>query len=362
MTFIPRYETLGFIMSKSYTLSQMGWTAFFQQQLSLEQWETLKPGRVVAQHRAHLEIMTETSFNFTLSINNNSSALTVGDWLLVNEDNQLVQTLDRFSLFSRKSAGSKVALQLIAANVNTAFIVCSLDHNFNLSRIERYLALMNSVGVEPVIVLTKTDCCIDVETYVEQLQSLDAMLMIEAVDARDHSSIKNLASWCSVGKTVVFIGSSGVGKSTLVNTLLNVNRQGTAPSREDDSRGRHTTTSRSLHLMPAGGLLLDTPGMRELQLVDCEEGIASTFSEIGELAEQCQFSNCQHQSEPGCAVKAAIITGDVEQRRLTNYDKLLREQARNSATLAETRNKERDLGRFYRNVQSDTKQRKGKTR
>lgn len=355
-------NALGFIMSKSYTLSQMGWTAFFQQQLSLEQWQMFKPGRVVAQHRAHLEIMTERSLNFALPINSNSSALAVGDWLLVNEDNQFVQALERFSLFSRKSAGSKVALQLIAANVNTAFIVCSLDHNFNLSRIERYLALVNSVGVEPVIVLTKADCCTDVKTYVEQLQSLDTMLMIEAVDARDPISIKNLESWCFVGKTVVFIGSSGVGKSTLVNTLLNVNIQGTSPSRADDSRGRHTTTSRSLHLMPAGGLLLDTPGMRELQLVDCEQGIESTFSEISELAGQCQFSNCQHQSEPGCAVKAAIIAGDVEQRRLTNYDKLLREQARNSATLAETRSKERDLGRFYRNVQSDTKQRKGKIR
>jgi ribosome biogenesis GTPase len=355
-------KALGFIMSKSYHLSQMGWTSFFQQQLSLEQCEILKPGRVVAQHRAHLEIMTETSLNLTLPIDTNSSTLTVGDWLLVNEDNQFVQALERFSLFSRKSAGSKIALQLIAANVNTAFIVCSLDNNFNLSRIERYLALVNSVGVEPVIVLTKADCCDDVKNYVEQLQSLDTMLMIEAVDARDPISIKNLESWCTVGKTVVFIGSSGVGKSTLVNTLLNVNMQGTAPSRADDSRGRHTTTSRSLHLMPTGGLLLDTPGMRELQLVDCEQGIESTFSEIGELAEQCQFSNCQHQSEPGCAVKAAIITGNVDQRRLTNYDKLLREQARNSATLAETRNKERDLGRFYRNVQSDTKQRKGKTR
>jgi len=355
-------KALGFIMSKSFNLSQLGWTAFFQQQLSLEQWETFKPARVIAQHRAHLEIMTEASLNLTLPINSNLSALTVGDWLLVDENNRFVQALDRLSLFSRKSAGSKVALQLIAANVNTAFIVCSLDNNFNLSRIERYLALVNSVGVEPVVVLTKADCCDNVKTYVEQLRRLDVMLMVEAVDARDPMSIQNLESWCSVGKTVVFIGSSGVGKSTLVNTLLNANIQGTSASRADDSRGRHTTTSRSLHLMPAGGLLLDTPGMRELQLVDCEKGIESTFTEISELAEQCQFSNCQHQSEPGCAVKTAVIAGDIEQRRLVNYDKLIREQARNSATLAETRSKERNLGRFYRSVQSEAKQRKGKTR
>ncbi|NQZ81094.1 MAG: ribosome small subunit-dependent GTPase A [Colwellia sp.] len=349
-------------MSQSFTLSQMGWTAFFQQQLSLEQWETLKLGRVSAQHRGHLEIMTTTSSNMSLAINSESSTSTVGDWILMDEHNRYVQTLERFSLFSRKSAGSKVALQLIAANVNTAFIVCSLDGNFNLSRIERYLALVNNTGAEAVIVLTKADTCENVQTYVEQVRSLDTMLMVEAVDARETLSIKALKNWCAHGQTVVFIGSSGVGKSTLVNTLLNVDTQVTSPSRADDNRGRHTTTSRSLHLIPSGGLLLDTPGMRELQLVDCEDGIESTFSEIGELAEHCQFSNCQHQSEPGCAVKAAIVAGDVEQRRLTNYDKLLREQARNGATLAETRSKDRNLGRFYRDVQLEAKQRKGKTR
>jgi len=349
-------------MSKSITLSQMGWTAFFQQQLSLEQWENLKPGRVIAQHRGHLEIITEKSSNLTLTINHELSALTVGDWLLIDENQRFIQALDRFSLFSRKSAGSKIALQLIAANVNTAFIVCSLDNNFNLSRIERYLALVNSADVEPVIVLTKADCCDDVQAYIDLVQSLGITLMVEAVDARNNISIEVLKNWCVIGQTVAFIGSSGVGKSTLVNNLLNNNIQTTSSSRSDDSRGRHTTTSRSLHLMPSGGLLLDTPGMRELQLVTCEQGIENTFSEISDLAVGCQFSNCQHKSEPGCAVKDAIMCGDVEQRRLTNYDKLLHEQARNNATLAETRSKERNLGRYYRHVQSETKHRKGKTR
>jgi len=347
-------------MSKLISLSQMGWTAFFQQQLSLEQWENLKPGRVIAQHRAHLEIICEKSSNITLTMNNELSALTVGDWLLMDENHRFIQALDRFSLFSRKSAGSKVALQLIAANVNTAFIVCSLDHNFNLSRIERYLALVNGADVEPVIVLTKADCCDDVGVYVDLIRSLGTTLMVEAVDARSSISIEALKDWCAVGQTVAFIGSSGVGKSTLVNTLLNGSIQTTSPSRSDDSRGRHTTTSRSLHLMASGGLLLDTPGMRELQLVTCEQGIENTFTEISTLAVHCQFSNCQHKSEPGCAVKNAIVCGDVEQRRLTNYDKLLNEQARNNATLAETRSKERNLGRFYRHVQSESKQRKGK--
>ena len=197
-----------------------------------------------------------------------------------------------------------------------------MNNNFNLSRIERYLALAFEADVKPVVVLTKADCCENTESYLEQVQSLDSMLMVVAVNGLDSDSVKPLEYWCSTGKTVAFMGSSGVGKSTLINTLLNDNSLATGSSREEDSRGRHTTTSRSIHLMPVGGLLLDTPGMRELQLVDCEKGIDSTFAEIGDLSAKCQFSNCQHQTEPGCAVQTAISAGELDQRRLTNYEKL----------------------------------------
>ena len=309
-------------MSKTHSLSQMGWNAFFQQQLSLEQWESFNIGRVTAQHRAHIEIMTESSVNQSMPMLANMTNLTVGDWILINQDNRFEQALERYSLFSRKSAGSKIGVQLIAANINTVFIVCSLNNNFNLSRIERYLALAFEADVEPVVVLTKADCCENTESYLEQVQSLDSMLMVVAVNGLDSDSVKPLEYWCSTGKTVAFMGSSGVGKSTLINTLLNDNSLATGSSREEDSRGRHTTTSRSIHLMPVGGLLLDTPGMRELQLVDCEKGIDSTFAEIGDLSAKCQFSNCQHQTEPGCAVQTAISAGELDQRRLTNYEKL----------------------------------------
>lgn len=345
-------------MSSLLSLSQMGWNAFFQQQLTLEQFEAFTLARVSAQHRAHVDIMTEQSLSTSLPMTSQMASLVVGDWILINAKGLFEQRLDRFSVFTRKSAGSKVDLQTIAANVNTVFIVCSLDQNFNLNRIERYLALANEAEVEPVVVLTKADGCADVSRYINQVQTLDTMLMVEAVNALDSTSTSVLRAWCSAGKTVAFLGSSGVGKSTLVNTLLDDNTQATGASREDDNRGRHTTTTRSLHAMASGGLLLDTPGMRELQLVDCEEGIKQTFNDISELSNQCKFANCQHNGEPGCAVNAAVATGKLDKRRLENYEKLLNEQARNSESIAEKRSKEKNLGRFYKSVIKASKQNK----
>ncbi|NQZ06118.1 MAG: GTPase RsgA, partial [Algicola sp.] len=256
-------------MSQTFSLAQMGWTAFFQQQLTLDDLENYQLGRVSSVHRAHIEVMTEHltqgSPNHSLPVMSGMSDITVGDWILFDEQGHYHQTLERLSLFSRKSAGSKIGLQMIAANVNTVFVVCSLNNNFNLSRIERYLALANEAGVTPVVVLTKADCCDDPLEFTQQVQALDPMLMVETVNALDPASVKPLEYWCTSGKTVAFMGSSGVGKSTLVNTLLgNTLQEGriqsTGASREQDSRGRHTTTSRSLHLMPSGSLLLDTPG------------------------------------------------------------------------------------------------------
>lgn len=345
-------------MSHSLSLSQMGWTAFFQQQLSLEDWENLTIARVSSLHRASIEVMTEHSINRSLSILSNMTDLTVGDWLLCDDEGHVVRVLERFSLFSRKAAGSKVQLQLIAANVNTVFVVCALNHNFNLNRIERYLALAKEAQVEAVVVLTNADSCEDVEGAIAQVRGLDSMLMVEAVNSLDRQSVKAIEPWCQSGKTVAFLGSSGVGKSTLINTLLGETSQHTSAARAQDSRGRHTTTARSLHVLPSGGLLIDTPGMRELQLADCEQGVEQTFSEISALAQQCRFNDCGHSTEPGCAVRAAIESGEITQRRFDNYQKLLREQARNNQTLAEKRDKERQLHRYYRTVLNAANQRK----
>ena len=337
-------------MNNKHSLAQLGWNAFFQQQLSLQELEQSTIGRVLEHHRNRYLIETETR-QFSLLIRPDMPALTVGDWLLVDAEELFIRLLDRLTLLSRKAAGSKVAEQLIAANVNTLFIVNALNHDFNLSRIERYLAIAHDSGCEPVIILTKEDRCENVADYLQQVQTLDPFLMAETVNSLDSKSVEKLNSWCKKGQTVAFVGSSGVGKSTLVNTLMQDELLATGGVREDDNKGRHTTTSRALFVMPSGGVLLDTPGIRELKIVDCEQGVNETFSDISELATQCRFSDCSHQAEPHCAVQNALIKGDLDERRLTNYFKLLREQKRNGETLAQSRSSDKSLTKFYKKTQ-----------
>lgn len=341
-------------MTITATLAQLGWKLFFQQQLNLEEWQHCIAGRVVGQHRSTIELATEQGRQL-LSVLPSMPSLVVGDWILLDKQQRFYRLLERLSLFSRKASGSKAAVQPIAANIDTVFIVCSLNSDFNLNRIERYLVMASDAGAEPVVVLTKADCCNNTEDYLQQVQSLDPMLATEAVNSLAPQSVKVLEPWCIPGSTVAFMGSSGVGKSTLVNTLLGIKTQATGTIRESDSKGRHTTTARSLHLMPSGALLLDTPGMRELQLASCEQGIEGAFADISKLATTCRFNDCQHHSEPGCAVQAAISDGLLEQRRLDNYRKLAREQALNNATLAEKRLRARNLGRYYREVQKQNR-------
>ncbi len=342
-------------MTTVYSLSQLGWSPFFQQQITLDEWDLYSAARVTAHHRSEIELVTEFGKQ-KLPLISSMPTLTVGDWILLDSDQRFHRVLDRLSLFSRKAAGCKVASQLIAANVDTVFVVCSLNSNFNLNRIERYLALVKDAGAEAVVILTKSDLCEEPQNYVQQVQAIDPLLMVEAVNALDSDCINRLGPWCRMGKTIALLGSSGVGKSTLVNTLLGQVSAQTGAIREADSKGRHTTTARSMHFTSTGSILLDTPGMRELQLADCEQGIEQTFADIGELAESCRYGDCQHQAEPGCAVRAAIEAGQLDERRLINYLKLMREQAFNSASLAEKRERDRNLGRYYRTVQRHSSQ------
>ncbi len=337
----------GFTVNNLNVLANLGWQPYFQQQISLDEWGISIPVRVVEQHRSQIEVVG-TEGSFTLAMLPSMPALTVGDWILLQADGQFSRLLERQSCFRRRASGQKQTEQLLAANVDTAFILSSLNEDFNLSRIERFLSVVHDAGAEAVVVLSKLDLCADPESYRDQAQSLSSSLCIEMVNALDPNSTSVLLPWCAPGKTIVMLGSSGVGKSTLTNSLLEEEVQSTGSIRQDDSKGRHTTTGRSLLSMKSGAMLLDTPGMRELQMADFEAGIAATFSDIEELAQRCRFADCNHASEPGCAIQQAIENSELEQRRFDNYLKLRREQELYTSTLAERRAKYKAQGKFYK--------------
>lgn len=240
-------------------------------------------------------------------------------------------------------------------NVDTLFILTSADHDFNLARLERYLALAHEGSATPVIVISKADLHDDAQSLAQKARGLGAL--VEVVDARDPVAVAALRSWCHAGQTVALLGSSGVGKSTLVNTLAGTS-QATGEVREADSKGRHTTSSRSMHRLGDGGWLLDTPGMRELQLFDVENALLEVFPEISGLAAACRFGDCTHETEPGCAVRQAIVEGRIDADRLRRYRKLQAESFRHSASLAERRARDRSLGQLYKTIKRESQERK----
>jgi len=247
----------------------------------------------------------------------------VGDWVLVQgaspDGLRMVALLPRFSAIKRGAAGEHYRQQVIAANIDTAFVVCGLDGDFNPRRIERYLLLVSGHGVQPVVVLTKADLAVDVTAAQQALRGLQVPHVM--LDARSPDAAVALAPWLQPGQSVVLVGSSGAGKSTLTNTLLGIERMKTGAVRDHDSRGRHTTTHRALIALPSGACIIDTPGMRELKPTG-EEDLAESFADIEALAAQCRFRDCRHAREPGCAVRAAVERGALDARRVANFLKL----------------------------------------
>ncbi|MCF3975063.1 ribosome small subunit-dependent GTPase A [Paracoccus salsus] len=257
----------------------------------------------------------------------------VGDWVLVEpEARMLVRRLDRRTLLQRRTEGAR-GPQLIAANVDTLFIVSSCNDDLNPARLERYLALANEAGTTPVIVLTKADQVDDAEPYRQRAAALQRGLDVVTLNAKSPEAALTLARWCAPGQTIALVGSSGVGKSSLLNTLAAKTpdeAQPTGSIREADAKGRHTTTSRSLHAMVAGGWIIDTPGMRSLQVSDIGSGLDLLFAEVAELAPECRFRDCTHTHEPGCAVQAAVAAGALDPDRLARWRKLSDENRANT--------------------------------
>ncbi|MDF1646792.1 MAG: ribosome small subunit-dependent GTPase A [Legionellaceae bacterium] len=323
-------------MSHDTSLTGLGWQPFFQQQCSSTELTETIPARIIELYGTEIAVATASDI-YKITLLSAMPEMVVGDWILLDEHQQFLRLLQRKTCFSRKAAGHKLKKQLISANMDVAFIVSSMNEDFNLNRIERFLSLVHASGAEPVVLLSKSDQTKAPDTFVSSVQMLDSNLNVKAVNCLDVDNQLKLSAWLKNGMTVVMLGSSGVGKSTLTNTLLGENRQTTGAIRDHDQKGHHTTTRRSLITLERGGLILDTPGIREIQLVDCKKGIAMTFSDIGYYASQCRFNNCQHQVEPGCAVQAAVKSGDLDKRRLMNYLKLLEEEALNSSKLSQLR-------------------------
>ncbi len=336
-------------------LELLGWRHFFAAQVDPE--TTLVPARVLAVHRGRVEVAGDgLATGVSLAAKDAALHITIGDWLLVDrEGTRIGRRLDRFGVFKRGAAGTSRTIQYLAANVDTLFIVTSADRDFKVARLERYLAIAHEAGAFPVIVITKADTVDSVDAFVADASNLGKGILVEAMDARDPGDVDRLSSWCGAGQTVALLGSSGVGKSTLVNTLAGASQE-TRAVRLDDQRGRHTTTARSMHRLPQGGWLIDTPGMRELQLVDVGDALGDVFGEITALAANCRFSDCGHEVEPGCAVQAAIDAGALDPQRLRRFRKLLSENRRNSETIAERRARDRTTGALYKSILSGKKQ------
>ena len=352
-----------------YDLSALGWDEFFDRAFRPFRERGHFPARVVLEQRGAYRLYTEQGeisarVRGKLRFDSEGAAdfPAIGDWVSVatpepNGPARIQAVLPRRSKFSRKAAGLNSEEQVVAANVDTVFLVQGLDHDFNLRRLERYLVAAFESNAAPVVILSKADLCEDIDEKVFGAQSVAPGTPVHAISSVTNLGLETLDQYIQPGVTVAFLGSSGAGKSTLINRIVGEEVQKTAAVREHDSRGRHTTTHRELLVLEKGGLLIDTPGMRELQLWDAGASLGEAFSDVESIAASCYFSNCRHQNEPGCAVREALSDGSLDASRYESYVKLERELEYLDSRMDERlnlkrKNREKKLHRAYRMIKN----------
>jgi ribosome biogenesis GTPase / thiamine phosphate phosphatase len=338
------------ISSANVDLSALGWSDFFGRHFTPHAAAGLVPARVAQEHK-HAYVLLAESGEFRGELRGrllkdglHAGLPVVGDWVAAEiqpgqHRASIHAVLPRRTQFSRRAAGDRTQEQVVAANIDTVFLVSGLDADFNPRRIERYLALARTSGAQTVVVLNKSDVCPDAEARAAQIRSLSSDVPVLALSAETGCGVEGLTPFLGAERTVALLGSSGAGKSTLANRLFGSLRQAVGALREHDQRGRHTTARRELFVLPDGTLLIDTPGMRELQLWEnASEGLAAVFPEMMSLGAGCRFRDCRHESEPGCAVQAALARGEMEAGRFASFLKLRaeleslpKERSRNTA-------------------------------
>ena len=352
-------------------LKRLGFNPWLQKQIDPGRLEDQALARVVSVHKESYmvtkgtdDVFAELSGKLIYATDLSIELPTTGDWVYVDfydDDSHAIihEVITRKTLLKRKTSGKSIDFQLIAANIDTAFVVQSVDYNFNLRRLERYLVMINENNITPVILLSKSDLLSEdaLQKIIDSIVEIAPQTQILAFSNQSGVNIQTIKDLLLPGFTYCLLGSSGVGKTTLLNSIIGSARFETKTVSKKESKGRHTTTSRELIQLDNGAMLIDTPGMRELGNMSVDAGIDETFSEIVELSLHCKFNNCQHVNEKGCAIQSAISEGSLSEKRYQNYLKMKNESAFNDMSYLEKRQKDKNFGKLIKSTMKNKKKR-----